>query len=86
MLRCVFEHYRGQMLSDCRCALRLWLNRATFSLPYVSKYDAGRDRSGMTQDQCMDPAAVAKICLHLIAQVRSAWIHELDISADAEKF
>ena len=41
---------------------------------------------GMTREQCLEPAAVAGTCLHLIGQERSAWTHELDIRPDRERF
>ena len=48
--------------------------------------ERARDRFGMSQDQCIDPAAVAQTCLYLIQQDRSAWTHELDIRPDVETF
>ena len=48
--------------------------------------ERARNSFGMTQDQCIDPAAVAQTCLHLIEQDRSAWTHELDIRPDVETF
>lgn len=48
--------------------------------------DRARDLRGMTEDQCLDPNAVARTCLNLIEQDRSAWTHELDIRPDVESF
>lgn len=48
--------------------------------------DRARDLRGMTEDQCLDPKAVAQACLSLIEQDRSAWTHELDIRPDRERF
>lgn len=48
--------------------------------------ERARNSFGMTQDQCIDPAAVAQTCLHLIEQDRSAWTHEIDVRPDVEAF
>jgi hypothetical protein len=34
----------------------------------------------------LDPDALARTCVHLIGQDRSAWTQELDIRADVESF
>lgn len=40
----------------------------------------------MREEQCLDPAAVARTCVHLLDQDRSAWTQELDIRPDVESF
>lgn len=40
----------------------------------------------MGRAQCLDPAAVAATCLHLISQDRSAWTQELDVRPDVETY
>lgn len=41
---------------------------------------------GMTQEQCLEPQAVAQTICQVIEQDRSAWTHELDIRPDRETF
>jgi NAD(P)-dependent dehydrogenase (short-subunit alcohol dehydrogenase family) len=48
--------------------------------------DRARDAFGMTREQCLDPESVARTCVHLLGQERSAWTHELDIRPDREVF
>ena len=48
--------------------------------------ERARDAFNMTEAQCLDPRAVARSCLHLLQQHRSAWTHELDIRPDVESF
>lgn len=48
--------------------------------------DRVRDNYGMKQEQCLDPDALARTCVHLIGQDRSAWTQELDIRPDVESF
>jgi NAD(P)-dependent dehydrogenase (short-subunit alcohol dehydrogenase family) len=48
--------------------------------------ERARDSFGMSQQQCLDPLAVAKTCRHLIEQDRSAWTQELDLRPDVETF
>ena len=43
-------------------------------------------RFQMRREQCLDPESVARTCLHLLEQPRSAWTHELDIRPDVETF
>jgi NADP-dependent 3-hydroxy acid dehydrogenase YdfG len=45
-----------------------------------------RETFKMSQDQCVDPKALAETCMHLIKQDRSAWTNELDLRPDVEKF
>ena len=45
-----------------------------------------RDSFKMKREQCLEPESVARTCLHLINQDRSAWTHELDIRPDVETF
>ena len=40
----------------------------------------------MSQEQCLDPDSVARSCVHLADQERSAWTHGLDIRSDVEAF
>ena len=48
--------------------------------------ERARDSFNMTQEQCLDPQAVAGTCLCLIEQDRSAWTQELDLRPDVENF
>jgi NADP-dependent 3-hydroxy acid dehydrogenase YdfG len=48
--------------------------------------ERARDGFGMKQGQCLDPDALARTCVHLIGQDRSAWTQELDIRPDVESF
>ena len=48
--------------------------------------DRARDAFGLQQAQCLDPDALARTCVHLIGQDRSAWTHELDVRPDVEHF
>ena len=48
--------------------------------------ERARDALGLPQGQCLDPDALARTCLHLIGQDRSAWTQELDIRPDVEGF
>lgn len=48
--------------------------------------ERARDGFGMKRGQCLDPDALARTCLHLIGQDRSAWTQELDIRPDVESF
>jgi NAD(P)-dependent dehydrogenase (short-subunit alcohol dehydrogenase family) len=45
-----------------------------------------RDELRMSEAQCLDPRAVARTCVYLLQQERSAWTHELDIRPDVETF
>lgn len=45
-----------------------------------------RELHGVTEDQCLNPDAIAETCLQLVRQDRSAWTHELDIRPDVESF
>ena len=44
------------------------------------------ERFQMQREQCLDPESVARTCLHLLEQERSAWTHELDVRPDVETF
>jgi NAD(P)-dependent dehydrogenase (short-subunit alcohol dehydrogenase family) len=48
--------------------------------------ERAREGFAMGQDRCLDPEAVARTCVHLIEQDRSAWTQELDIRPDVEGF
>jgi len=48
--------------------------------------ERARTAFGMKPEQCLDPAALARTCLHLIEQDRSAWTLELDIRPHVESF
>ncbi|WP_041447033.1 hypothetical protein [Thiocystis violascens] len=48
--------------------------------------DRARDAFRLSREQCLDPEAVARTCVTLLAQDRSAWTHELDIRPDRETF
>ncbi|MEA3278102.1 MAG: SDR family NAD(P)-dependent oxidoreductase [Pseudomonadota bacterium] len=48
--------------------------------------DRARDSFKMSKDRCLAPEAVARTCMHLLEQDRSAWTHELDIRPDVENF
>lgn len=48
--------------------------------------ERAREGFSMMQEQCLDPEAVARTCVHLIEQDRSAWTQELDIRPDMESF
>ena len=48
--------------------------------------ERARDSFAMTEDQCLNPGAVAQTCLHLIEQEQSSWTHELDIRPNVESF
>jgi NADP-dependent 3-hydroxy acid dehydrogenase YdfG len=48
--------------------------------------ERARDSFGMSEEQCLQPDAIAKTCLQLLEQDRSAWTHELDIRPDRETF
>lgn len=43
-------------------------------------------RFGLRPDQCLDPDAVARTCVQLLEQDRSAWTQELDIRPAVETF
>ncbi len=44
------------------------------------------NRSGIAEEDCLNPEAIAETCFHIITQDRSAWTHELDIRPDTEAF
>ena len=44
------------------------------------------ERFQIQREQCLDSESVARTCLHLLEQQRSAWTHELDIRPDVETF
>ena len=44
------------------------------------------ERFAASEEQCLDPDAIAETYLHLINQNRSAWSQELDLRPFAEKF
>jgi NAD(P)-dependent dehydrogenase (short-subunit alcohol dehydrogenase family) len=48
--------------------------------------ERARDKFGMKMGQCLDPDALARTCVHLIGQDRSAWTQELDIRPDVESY
>ena len=48
--------------------------------------ERARDQFGMSEAQCLEPASVARTCLNLVEQERSAWTHELDIRPHVETF
>jgi NAD(P)-dependent dehydrogenase (short-subunit alcohol dehydrogenase family) len=48
--------------------------------------ERARNGFGMKQGQCLDADALARTCVHLIGQDRSAWTQELDIRPDVESF
>lgn len=48
--------------------------------------ERARDSFGMTEDQCLNPVAVAQTCVCVIEQEQSAWTHELDIRPNVESF
>jgi len=48
--------------------------------------ERAQDNFKMQRGHCLEPESVARTCLHLIEQDRSAWTHELDIRPDVETF
>lgn len=48
--------------------------------------DRAKNSFGMAQEQCMHPAAIAKVYLDLVHQAPSAWTHELDLRPFREVF
>jgi NAD(P)-dependent dehydrogenase (short-subunit alcohol dehydrogenase family) len=48
--------------------------------------DRARDAFKLSREQCLDPEAIARTCVHLLEQDRSAWTHELDVRPDREPF
>jgi NAD(P)-dependent dehydrogenase (short-subunit alcohol dehydrogenase family) len=48
--------------------------------------DRARDAFGLQPEQCLEPDALARTCVHLIGQDRSAWTQELDIRPAVEHF
>jgi len=48
--------------------------------------ERAQDDFKLHRERCLEPESVARTCLHLIDQERSAWTHELDIRPDVEIF
>lgn len=59
---------------------------AHLTIDGVIKGNRAQSQFGLTEETCIDPAALAKTILSVIQQEPSCWTHELDIRPHTEKF